>query len=157
MPGLERRDATARRALTLARRYLRQGTRSTAQFRAYLEARHVSPSLAEALIVQCTREGWLDDAACTKLWARTLRERGYALAAIRAQLLAKGLADGVIERVLTSLRAEADDGRLAAEIAQKQMRTRASTVVSSPQRLARWLAQRGFDEDVIADVISDRS
>ena len=140
-------DPTARRILALARRYLRYGTRSTAQLRAYLDARHLPPSLRDALIAQCMREGLLDDAACTKLWATQLRERGYALGAIREQLLEKGLPLDRIESALAALRVEADDAQVAAAL----VRARRS---SQPQRLARWLAARGFDEDVIAELVS---
>lgn len=147
-------DPTARRILALARRYLRYGTRSTAQLRAYLDARHLPPSLRDALIAQCTREGLLDDAACTKLWATQLRERGYALGAIREQLLAKGLPAGMIEPTLTSLRADADDAQVAAVLVRGRRQKRSAGAADEPQRLARWLAQHGFDEDIIADVLS---
>ncbi len=133
---------------------MRYGTRSTAQLRAYLDARHLPSSLTEPLITQCTREGLLDDAVCAILWAKTLRDRGYALAAIREQLLAKGLSAGVIAPALASLRAEADDAQVASEIVHRQRRVRAIAPPSQPQRLARWLAHHGFDEDVITDVLS---
>ena len=149
MPGPD-----TQRAAALARRYLRCGTRSTAQLRAYLEARHLPPSLTDTLIAQCTREGLLDDAVCAKLWARTLRERGYALAAIREQLLAKGLAASVSDPALAVLRAEASDAQVAAEMAQRQRQKRASAAASQPQRLARWLATHGFDEEMIGELIA---
>ncbi len=154
MSGLDTRDAMARLALTLARRHLRSGTRSTAQLRAFLAARHLPASLTETLIARCTQEGLLDDAACAMLWARTLRERGYALTAIREQLMEKRLPAGAIERALASLRAEASDALWAVELVRQQRQRRGASAAATPQRLARWLAAHGFDEDVIADALS---
>jgi regulatory protein len=153
MSGLDTQDATMRRALALTRRYLRYGTRSTAQCHAYLAARSIDSSLVTSLIARCTQEGWLDDAACARLWAGTLRERGYALSAIHTQLQEQGLADAVIAPALDRLRKEADDARWAAELVRRKRLARGPQ--ARPQQVARWLAQRGFDEEMIAEVVSD--
>ncbi len=144
-----------RQTRRLARQYLRFGTHSTSELRAYLRRHIVAERLIEPLIAEGTRSGWLDDRACTKLWALTLAERGYAWDAIREQLLTKGLDATLLERVLTSLRHVEDDAARARLVVASRLRGRAQPDRRLRTRLARLLAQRGFDPDLIEQVLHE--
>ena len=139
----------------MASRYLRFGTRSTAQVRAYLAARQVPERLIGRLVVECSRAGRLDDRACAKLWATTLAERGYAQAAIRSQLAVKGLDAALIEQVLSTPAARAPDDARARTMAEALLRGRSPRGPQLRRRLARRLASRGFDAELIDRVLAD--
>jgi len=141
------------RTLQLARRYLRFGARSTAQLRAHLEAHSLPASSIEDVLAACARRGWLDDAACAKLWVTMLAERGYAWAAIRDQLLTKGLNAGLIDRALQPLHSLADDERRARQLIQHRLRGRAIRTAQVRAQMARLLARRGFDRDLIEQLV----
>jgi len=140
------------RALRLARRYLRFGTRSTAQLRAFLRTRYVPEGLIESVTATCLRERLLDDRACATLWANTLAERGYAVAAVREQLLAKGLDTTLVKQVLARLCTHADDAQRARLVVQTYVRRHAEP---GRRRLARLLSQRGFDADLIEQILAE--
>ena len=145
----------SRRALALARRYLRFGTRSTAQLLVYLQEHRIPARLIETLITDCTRDGLLDDRACAKLWATSLADRGYAWAAIREQLLAKGLAEGLVTQVIALLQARASDEVRARAVVQERVRGRAGNDQRLRARVARFLSQRGFDSGLIDRVLTE--
>ena len=146
-------DNESRRVLALARRYLRFGTRSAAELRAYLAKRGASPKDIEPAVSVCSRAGLLDDAVCAKLWATTLADRGYAWEAIRGQLLSKGLEPPLIDRTLHPLQARADDASRIRDLVDARLRDRARTDPHLRTRLARLLARRGFDADLIERVL----
>jgi SOS response regulatory protein OraA/RecX len=154
----------SRRALALARRYVRFGTRSTAEVRTYLQQQHVPQRLIERLIADWSREGLLDDRACAKLLATHLADRGYAWATIHEQLLAKGLDQDLVTQVIAPLEARADDAtRARALVVQLRGRRRehrprnlpASRRSAQAGRVARFLAQRGFDSELIDRVLTE--
>lgn len=141
------------RALALARQYLRFGTRSTEQLRTYLRTRQVPEQRIQSIVADCTRLGLLDDRACATLWANTLAERGYAWVAIRQQLRANGLDAQLIEQVLSPLQACADDAQRARLLVHARSRRGAGTDRRHRNRLARLLSQRGFDADLIEQIL----
>lgn len=138
----------------MAFRYLRSGTRSTAQLRAHLAARETPGRLIERLVVECSRKGWLDDRACARLWATTLAERGYAQAAIRSQLADKGLEPSLINQAVAAQVADTDEMRARA-IAQAQVRGRSRRDRRLRSRLVRRLSSRGFDAESIDRILTD--
>lgn len=150
----------AGRARRLARRYLRFGVRSIHELRAHLQASQVSDRTAASVIAACARQGLVDDRACAKLWAVKLADRGYAWAAVREQLLNKGLEPRVIAQVLAPLASREPDAARARLLLEREMdRGRAARGRTSRRRLhARWarlLARRGFEPDLIAQVFAD--
>lgn len=103
------------------------------------------------LVNACEARGLVDDSAGVRLWADHWARRGYAWAAIRAKLEARGFTPQVIERTNTRLRCEAEDAsRALAVVAARRGRG-----VHERQRLARALASRGFSEDLIEQVLED--
>jgi SOS response regulatory protein OraA/RecX len=143
------------RAARLAQRYLRYGTRSAAELRAYLKTRHVPDRLIERLISECSQKGLVDDRACAKLWATTLADRGYAWVAIHQQLVAKGLNERLITEIITPLQRRADDEARARAAVQDRLRgVPQARHPAQAGRLAQLLSRRGFDSDLIVRVLA---
>jgi SOS response regulatory protein OraA/RecX len=140
-------------ALALATRYAGLGVRSIQELRTYLRRRGVAERAIARTIAVCRDRGVVDDAACARLWAEHWARQGYAWAAIRLRLSAKGLTDDAIrvaER--TTGRAPDDVARARAVVAQRAARR------AGPRervRLARVLASRGFDADVIDRILTE--
>ena len=142
-----------RRALAAAARYVRSGVRSTSEVLRYLQRRGLPP-VAAARVVSgyCTR-GLLDDRACARLWADHWARRGYAWAAIRVKLSAKGLANEAIAAAAGELDAPEDDMARARQIVAAHTSSHAGARV----RMARTLSARGFDADLIERLLNESS
>jgi len=123
--------------------------------RLYLQRHGVPAREIEQLVVEGTRQGFLDDAACAKLWATHLSDRGYACAAVRERLAAKGLSAGVIERVVRPLEIEQPDAARVREALRAQRSRAARQDARSRARLIRWLARRGYDTELIETALGD--
>ena len=165
------------RALVLAHRYLRYGVRSGEELRAHLRERGVNDSLIQSAVERCGREGLLDDRACATLWAVRLADQGYAASTIRERLLAKGLHATLLHGILASLHTASDADRARLLVRDRlrsldanlktlaQDRSERATRVEGRRgarcdprlrrRLARLLAQRGFDPDLIDQILNE--
>lgn len=144
-------DADA--ATTQLVRYAQGGVRSVREAAEFLARRGVDGPRAEQAIAACRRQGLLDDRASARLWAEHWARRHYAGAAIAQKLQDKGLDDGVITEALDRLaRAQTDRDRA------RQLVADASSRGASAQgrlRLTRHLAARGFDAELIDQVLTE--
>ena len=134
-------------------RYLRASVRSTQDVLRYLNRRGVSPSRAARIVTACRARGWLDDRAGARLWADHWVRQGYASAAIRLKLAAKGFDAGVINDVANRCCPSSDDGPRARLVLAQ--RARHATGRLARVRLARTLASRGFDADLIEQLLNE--
>ena len=144
----------ARSVLAALPRYLRSSVRSTHEVVAYLRRRGLSPQRAARAVSEYQARGLLDDEACARLWAEEWARRGYAWAAIRTKLSLKGLDERTIERVARRLGMVGDDEARARLIASAYLRRHAATQTSQ-RVLARRLASRGFDADLIEHILNE--
>ena len=164
-----REESAFSRSFHVARQYAQRGVRSIHDVRALLDRRGVPPETATRVVLECRARGMLDDAACARLWGEHWARRGYAWAAIRAKLFLKGLDEPSIRHAASMLGgATGDVARarlLAVQLARRSRRSPGSSDAASRMpagrrgeraRLARRLAARGFDSDVIERVVSER-
>jgi SOS response regulatory protein OraA/RecX len=128
--------------------------RSIQDVRTYLTQRGFPPAAAARAVSDCRTRGLLDDVACARLWAEHWADAGYASAAIHAKLAAKGFHADTIHDTTARLAASADDEARARLVANAFLARRGA---STRQRasLARRLASRGFDPDVIERVLDE--
>ena len=168
--GVGEADGRTPRALVAARRYLRARVRSAYELRSYLQHRGYPPEVVGRVIARCRADTLLDDRSCARLWADHWARQGYAWSAIHAKLSAKGLEEDAIQHAASRLRIAADDRARARLVAAQgasrstqrsdvRERARLCEATASRQRsrarLARRLASRGFEPDVIAQVLDD--
>ena len=152
MSSSKPRSSDADRLLASAIRYAGTGVRSSRQVLAALRRAGASAREAQRLVAACRVRGLVDDRACARLRAEHLARRGYAWAAIRATLSAQGLTDGDIASAGHALGTAAEDAARARDVAASYHRR-----IPRPtaQRLARRLASRGFDADLIERVVAE--
>ena len=124
---------------------------SAEEVRSYLRRRSVTPSEAACAVAACRARGLVDDRACARLWAEHWVRQGYAWAAIRAKLAAKGLSEAVIEQAAGARGTPDAEAARARTLLAKRLRAAAG--VRARMRAARLLASHGFDEDLITQVL----
>jgi len=130
------------------RRYLRSGVRSVAEVRAFLDRRGLPAEAIDAVIADCRRQGALDDQAYARLAAEHWARQGYAGRAIRQRLAAKGVPDALVVEAIARLTNEEGDAERATRLLSQPRWRRAE-----PSRQARWLAARGFDDELIERIV----
>ena len=110
--------------------------------------------MASAITV-CQQRGVLNDVACARLWADHWARAGWAWPAIHEKLSAKGLAEAAIAAARHDIGAGPQEELMRARAVRDNLRQRRP--VASDSAVARRLASRGFDEDVIERLFNERN
>ena len=134
---LLRRELRRHEALRVSTAALRQRDLSTVELEERLRRRDVAPAEREAALETMRGAGLVDDTRFARSRAASLAERGYGDAAIRADLERRGLGAEAVAAALEQLEPERE--RAAAVVARR----------GGGPTTARYLARRGFDEDVV--------
>ncbi len=147
--ALRGQDAVER-AYERALRFLSHRPRSTAEVRRNLRRKGVSSAVIDAVVERLTRAGLLDDTAFARYWIEqreTFRPR--SVAALRHELLQKGVAREVIEETLQALDEEDSAYRAAKKQASRYRHLDRATFF---RRMAGYLQRRGFHYEVVREV-----
>ena len=139
--------------LAAVARYARTGVRSTHEVHAYLQRRGVPAAVAQRVLAECRAQSLLDDEVCARLWAEHWARGGYAWAVISAKLAAKGFGTHAIQHAAEHLKATSDDITRARLLVAA--RKRSSPGGRARARLAQLLASRGFESDLIEQVLNE--
>jgi len=134
---LERTQLRSHEALRASTGALRHRDLSSRELEERLRRRDVAPADRDAAIEALRSAGLLDDERAARSRARSLAERGYGNAAIRADLERRGVAGETIEAAVGELEPESE--RAAAVVVRR----------GGGASTARLLARRGFAEDVV--------
>ena len=129
-------------ALAVATRALARREHSRRSLGERLQRAGIEESEAEEVLAELERLGLLDDGRFALERARVLAERGKGDAAIRFELERSGVSASAVEEALARLDPER-------ERAERLVGRRGATPA-----MARLLARRGFDEDVVAAVVA---
>ena len=119
--------------------------------------------LLEALIVQLSSAGYLDDVRYAEARAAELHQRGTSLRGIRAKLYQKGLTAEQIDDALARIAEDEPDPDLAAAVAYARRRRlgpfRREDTLDSARRSKEFgaLARAGFPSGVARRVVDARS
>lgn len=146
-------DADALDAATLRiLRILRRRDVPRAELAGRLAAAGVAPDLAEAALARVAGWGFLDDARFAAAFAERRTRQAYGRERIRAELVDRGVPEALADAALAS------DDEPAAEAAETARAVRALArryhAEDDPARGARWLAQRGFGEEVVRAAVA---
>ena len=146
-------DAAAARVI--ARRFTKGRVRSRRELAERLRRAGASAAVAASAARECEASGCLDDQACARLWADHLARQGYAWSAIRERLVAKGLEAEIIERAAEAVGCgRGQDAARIRHIAAAESARPADGAAS--RRFQRWLIARGFDPELVEQIVSDR-
>jgi regulatory protein len=130
----------------VAARLLRHTARTEADLEARLVALGYGRETAAATVARCRELGWVGDGAFAHERARALRARGAGSLRIEADLTARGLPEELVAAAVEASR----EGEPEVEWARRALgRTR------DVARGWRFLASRGFAEDVIVELLGE--
>lgn len=147
---LEAADAVEQ-AYERALRLLAYRARSEAEVRRSLLRQKAPEEVVGQVVERLKRAGLLDDAAFARLWVEdraAFRPRGRR--ALRSELRSKGLSPAAIDAALS----EVDDAQAADAAARKRV-ARLTNLAEADfrRRLGDFLARRGFDYEIISEVV----
>lgn len=133
--------------MTLAVRYLARWDRTVAQVEQFLRAKGASPAQARQTIGRLSDLRYLNDRAFAERWIeRRLARQPMGRVRLKAELLAKGIADDVAEAAVRDVLRGLDEEALARRaLHARQRKGRQPT----PMQAVRLLRQLGFEEDTI--------
>jgi regulatory protein len=132
-------------------RLLANRPRSTAELTDYLKRKNTPPDVVADVLDRLAREGYLDDVAFVRFWVEN-RERCSPRGphALRQELRRKGIAGRLVDEALAGL----DWEESAYRAAQSRQRRWAGLEYGDFRRaVGSYLGRRGFDYDVIGDVV----
>lgn len=113
---------------------------------------YASPGMAEKIIGRTRELGYVDDEKFAAWWIdqrRTFKLKGNRL--IARELQAKGVGEDIVERLLSAITSEKE---LATRAIQKKLSLwSAVPAMEKKQKIYRYLAGRGFDQEAISSVI----
>jgi regulatory protein len=134
-------------ALIQALRALKKRDYLRGELQSWLAARQFQPDEVDAALNACVRWGFLDDNRTGADLADSLWSRGYGTLKIRHDLERKGATSDVIEAIISEFDVADERQRALAMIAKRFDRK------DSPAKAARYLGGRGFEEELVTDVI----
>lgn len=137
-------------ALTSAVRLLQQSDRLTSDLRARLLRDHSESDVQEALD-RLASWGFLDDERTQTLWAdRATSAKSKGRHLMIAELVRRGLAIEEAETlVLARVSEESERERAQAMVARRRSEWK------RPEQAARYLASRGFDEELVRTLVEE--
>lgn len=139
--------------IRLAVRFLSQRDRTVAQVERFLQSRGVTSSHIEPAICRLTDLRYLDDLAYAQRWVeRRLVTKPMGQERLKAELLAKGISDDLVDRVLTEVFLRNGE-EVVARRALQAMSHKGKRL--APVRVARFLYQRGFSDEVIDRMMTE--
>lgn len=139
------------KALHAAYRFLGRRPHSVGELRTKLSRKGYPVGLMEQVLGHLAELGYLDDEAFARQWVMERgSDRGNAL--LRSELRKKSISDEVIDRVLLKHR-ETHDPAIEAEVVARKRWTRLADDPKREAKLSAFLARRGYDYDVIRQVL----
>ena len=122
---------------------------SRSEVLAYLDRRGISPQTAARALEAASALGVVDDRACARLWCGHWARQGYAASAIEEKLKAKLIKPAAVRQAIQALQNEQSDLARAQAYLRQVARSRRKTA----KQLAQALGRRGFDEEIVEQII----
>jgi regulatory protein len=141
-PSPSRADHSSQSPLEQALRVLRHRERSAAEVDRYLTERGVGDDEREQVLETLARTALVDDRRFAEVRAASLVDRGAGNEFIRHELARAGVDSELAEETVASLPSETE--RVARIIARR----------GAGPKTARYLAGKGFSEDVVRTVVA---
>lgn len=135
--------------------FLRRQERSEMEVRRHLRGKGYDPAIVEAVIGRLRELDYLNDRRFARLWVKNRafsKRKGSEF--LKKELIEKGISRGLIEDILV---AEFDPEReygVALACARKKLKSYPKESDIWQGKLWRFLTQRGFQSEIIADVMA---
>jgi len=140
-----------------ALRFLSYRPRSEKEISDYLKKKKVSEPVTKEIISKLKEHKFIDDEEFARIWiSQRTKLKPRSLRVIKRELLQKGIEKEKIEELLSAGENEIpSDFQLAFSLAQKRLkRYQGLSKQDFFEKMGRFLASKGFNYDVIKEVIS---
>jgi regulatory protein len=135
-------------------RYLARCDRTAAQVERFLRQKGASPASARRTVARLSALRYLDDCGYARRWIEgCLARRPMGRERLKAELLRRGVAEPLADRTVREVLHEIDEETLARQALR--LRQRGGRRLT-PVQAARLLRQRGFEEDMVEQIIEER-
>lgn len=136
-------------------RYLARFDRTAAQVERFLRGKGASPAQAKQAIRRLSDLRYLDDRAYAARWIQGLLARApMGRERLKAELLARGLSEGLVDAAIREALQDVDEATLA-RLALRLKRRKGGRLLA--RQAVGLLRRRGFEEDTIESIMGDRS
>lgn len=147
-PGVDLKHAIA-----AAQRYLAFSQRTTAELRARLAGRGISPGVIEQVVERITARGYLDDRKFCQEWLEG-RLRRHPVGPMKAihNLQQRGIPESLAREAVEDFFQRYKEIVVARTVAESKLKTRETM---KPASLCRFLSGRGFTREVVLEVVAE--
>ena len=136
-------------------RYLARFDRTAAQVERFLTSKGASSTQTKRVVSRLSALRYLDDRAYATRWVETMMaRRPTGREGLKSGLLTKGLSETLVNEVIGEALQDVDEEILARRALQRRRRNGHRL---RPRQTASFLRQRGFAEETIERIISDRT
>lgn len=147
------RTETVRKAREAALRWISYRDRSTEEVRRRLVGSDFPEDVVLEVVEQLSNAKLLDDDKFSRDWARArTRSKPLGKARLSSELRSKGVDQETVEGALSFLD-DAEERRLAREVAARRLEKMDRSDPSVKRRLAAFLARRGFGWEIVGEVV----
>ncbi len=141
------------KAKNLALNYIGLRIRSTKEVQTYLKQKKIHENVINRVIQYCNERNYLDDYAFAKAFTKDqLNLNKSGVFKIRSSLRTKGIAVEIIDLVVEELINRDEQLDLAAKLGKRKLRLLTKDT-NKKQKIYRFLLQKGFSRDVVAEVL----
>lgn len=148
-------DQEFEEAKNLTFKYLSYRERSEKEVREYLEKKEYGEEVIDAVIARMKDLDYVNDRRFTKLWVKNRansRRKGSEF--LKNELREKGISVELIEDIIAEEYSLEDEYETAYEAARKKLKSYPKNPEAWKPRLWRFLAQRGFNNEIIIAVLN---
>ncbi len=144
-------------AMNTAVRILTHRDHSRYELKQKLQQRGFASKVIETVIGECERLNYIDDQKTARIYISQLKRKCFGKRYIRMALKKKRLSSTAIENFLLENYPEADEHENAGKLLKKKIKTfnREEDAKKRRDKMYRFLYSRGFNKDVITDLIRD--
>jgi len=145
------------KAMNTAVRILTHRDHSKYELKKKLHQRGFASKVIDMVIAECERLDYINDPRTAQLYILQLKRKYFGKRYIRMALKKKRLSGSWVENLLLENYPEADERENAGKILEKKRETfeREEDQKKSREKMYRFLCSRGFNKDIIAEVIRD--
>ena len=145
------------KALDTAVRVLTRRDHTRLEIEQKLKQRGYGSEVIRAVVAECERLNYIDDARTAKAYIFQLARRGFGFRRIRLGLRKKGLGGDRFEQIVEESRLEFNEREIASKVLQKKMKSfeREEDSKKRKDKIYRFLYSRGFSPSVISELIRE--
>ncbi|NOQ18918.1 MAG: hypothetical protein GQ571_02995 [Desulfobacterales bacterium] len=143
--------------MNTAARILTHRDHSKYELKQKLQQRGFASKVIDTVIGECERLNYIDDPRTAHVYISQLKKKCFGKRYIRMALRKKRLSGAVIKKILLENYTEAEEHENAGKLLKKKMKTfnREEDSKKRRDKIYRFLYSRGFNKDVITDLIRD--